>query len=300
MDNTQRAYIESFDRVEQFNNDAANAAILAGIPEYQEEVNGFTASKKILKAAVDSQNVDTGHIKSSKDLKKEEMADLIIVHNEYRARVKAAQTGNVKLEEQLKHSVSYLQHSDDIKAATHAKNLVTVMEENLSILTNVSSTDISTMRTAITAFENDSSKPAVAKELKKTSGTEIIKMQIPIINKHVDNMLMLQISYLYKSNAEFVNHFRQISQLIHTGVKHNHALFHIVDDTIGTAIAQANITGDGKTAVSDNEGNVNIEKAHTGNQNFTVQVAGYDKQNVTVHIKRGTINEVTVRMKKTV
>ena len=101
------------------------------------------------------------------------MEDLVYSYVQ-RAVVKAHDAADVDLEVKLTHPKTYLTAADSPTSKVRAEELKKIMNDNLSILTNIEPADITKMEAAIKAYDDLLYAPKNARDFRKVKGTDPI------------------------------------------------------------------------------------------------------------------------------
>ena len=162
---------EAGKRVQALWNDYATD--LGSIPEMADEKDGLDTALDAIESAAAIQSDDLkGEALLKKNLK-DTMA-MTVVKFAMRARVKARQVHNLSLKQELSHPFSFYSHADSELALSRATATKLKIKNNLTILTNITTANISEMDDAITAFEAVITAQETSKNNQKVTGTDEI------------------------------------------------------------------------------------------------------------------------------
>ena len=292
MTQAQTNRLNALLRVKKLNAD--NNTVLSaiqGYPDEETDLNGFI--DKIIAAQTNQATDTTGLAQNKTSLKK---ANAVTISKfGLLGVVSARRAANKELVKELYHPKSYYMDTDDnltIARSTSTKDLI---NKNLATLTNITAADVTTMEKSIKAFSDVKDQPTSATETKKAQGTNPIPDLLNEADITIENMSILIHANI--PDTALANEFDLQSQIINSGVRHNHVTFHILDAATGQEIvgAVAVCVKDGKTFTPDT---TTIDGVPTGKQHFTVSAAGYTTQDVIAKVIRSTDTQVTVSLKK--
>jgi hypothetical protein len=300
MTNKQRAKADSHDRINNFN--IANATAIATIPDYADEKTDFDTIHAELITALGMQTNTTGVTASTADAAKSAMADIIIKYA-LRARIKALRAGNHSLAEQLSNPVTYITQSSKQEAMLRANAIRNLLHDNLSVLTNVTATNITTeIDPAIATYQAIQSQPTTAIQSSKAAGTDKIPSLIIAADEKIDNMHDLLYSYFNTTNPALVNQFSLAMQVITTGVHHTGIAANVtaIVPPATTAAPAEGITMKiielNKTVTSDIKGIIRLERIKPGTYHAEFSGANMITKTINVTITRGQIIDVNVEL----
>ena len=296
MKNRQRAKLDSYQRITDFN--SKNAANLATIQEYALERQTFDTNVEAIKNGGVVQVTSSVPLSDTAADLKEKMVQLVYSFI-LRGSVKAKQAGDITLGEQLGRTLSYIRSTTKTESISRSKSLRDLLNDNLGILTNISITDISNINQAITAYDSAKDKPVETRQQKKASGTDILPTAFAAADEAVDNMHSLIRSYFITDNPVLVDEFELAMNVIDTGIRHTSCNITVMADESGNALPGITLTdtSNGKTYISDDEGMIHIATHKSGHFNFTITATGRQTVSLGVDIKRGTQNDFSVRLK---
>lgn len=169
MNNKQRAKLDSYNRVADFN--VKYATDLATVTEYAAEKTAFDAALAIINNAAAAQVVKSGTGNDAITAAKSTMAKTTIKYAT-RAAVKAKQAGNLILANQLDEPETYIFFAPKTLAVERATNLRNALNDNLATLTNITAANITEIDTAIAAYDDIKDNPVETIQTKKSSGTD--------------------------------------------------------------------------------------------------------------------------------
>ncbi len=233
--------------------------------------------------------------------KKAEMAKLVIKFA-LRGKVKAKALGMTTLWKGLDKVVTYISKASDEAALLRAKNLRKLMNDNLTVLTNITTGNITTIDDAIAAFQAAKPMPQDHVEYRKTYGTDPLAAKIKEMDELVEALYDLLVSYFGETDSEAVAEFRQAMQIINTGVRHTSVVVTFLafedNSVIGTGVLKS--LDYEKSARTDSEGVAAIVKIKPGkDKKFSAEASGRITALFTLHVKSGKENLKTVVLKKT-
>jgi hypothetical protein len=293
MNNRERAKSDSYDRIDAFNN--SNATDLATIPDYASELTNFNATRIKINAAENKQATDTSGAAFDSSSAKGIMTNTVIKFA-LRGAVKARNAGNNELAKQLAHHESYIYYAPKQLAIQYVTDMRDALNNNLTICTNVTAADITTIDAAINDYKVAQVEPIVARQLKKASGTDTLKGLIKDMDETVDNMYDLVYSYFYSSKPEMVKALRLAMQVINTGLHHTGihliAIHEISGDFLqGITIKIIELN---KTIVTDINGLAQFDRVKAGTYHLEISGPGIATQNIVTAITRGHIAEMNI------
>jgi len=294
MTNPQRAKLDSYNRVTDFNTKYATQ--IATIPEYALEKTAFEDAVESILEAVNAQTQQSGVSNDAVAAAKQSMASLIIKYA-MRGAVKAKQLGNLTLANQLDEPLTYITVAPKNIAIQRAKELRDYLNNNLGILTNVTAADIGDIDSTIDAYNDLKDDPTESVQAKKAAGTDILPPFIKQADDAEDNMFMLIKSY-FADNVVMVNEMGLAIKIIHTGVHHTEVEITVVADETGNPVAGATVTDNtsGKQFITDAQGIAHLGSHRAGHFDFTVNAPGRNSFVLGATVARGTQNAFTVRL----
>jgi len=297
MDNLERAKLDSYNRIGQFN--LKHATELATIPDYAGEKLKFDNLVAAIIAAGLVQEDDTsGNTKTSVFTKKT-MAQTVIKFAK-RGIVKARNAGNLVLAGELDEPITYITRAPKTIAVQRARDMRNAMNNNLTILTNITSANITQIDSAITAYDNVKDNPTIAKQIKKAQGTMALPPNYALADTAVENMHNLMYSYFDDVKPAMVDELSLARQILNTGIRHTAVIVTVVDEA-GKIIPPAtvkDISNEKIYKAEDKSDMVHVEKHRAGHFHFTVSAPGYVDVDLEVDVKQGMSNEFTVKMVK--
>ncbi len=296
MNNRQRAKLDSYNRINNFN--TVNQADIATISEYGFEQNSFDNARAAINNAGSTQAMLTGSKITPVDNAKEQMAAAII-KLALRGMVKAKQMGEVELANELNETPSFILKATKTLAVQRAKNLRNIINDHLSALTNITAGDIASVDATIASYNDMKDQPIEARQHKKATGTDVLPAAYNAADEAVSNMYSLLQSYFLETKPELVNEFSLAMEIIGTGLRHTTVDFITLADESGNALANVSVRDEnnGKEYVTDDEGLTHIGSHRSGTYTFNITATGRQTVNFSADIARGTNNTYTVRLK---
>ncbi|MBL0310304.1 MAG: hypothetical protein IPP77_11710 [Bacteroidetes bacterium] len=297
MINRQKNYLDSFDRVKEFNlNHSAETGVIA---EYAAEQTRFNQALSKIKALGTLQSRDNSSLgKMSLDVKRK-MA-MTVVKFAKKGRVKASQAGEMELAGKLGHAFSYIFRGDKQLAVERARVMQKVMQEHLAILTNINAADIAAIDAAIAAYEEARVQPQVARQKKSAEATKQLPTEYLTAIEAIENMYDLLYGEYIDTQPGLVNGFKLMKHVIAAGIRHT--TLTVVVKTATGAVAtglHGNIEGlKNKEAVTDKEGRMVFRRFIAGTYNLKLCGDGYQTKIILFHIKRGQHLEVEAEVER--
>jgi hypothetical protein len=294
MTNSQRAKLDSYNRVSDFNTKYSTE--VATIPEYAMEQTAFQDAVESILEAVNAQTQQSGVANDAVAAAKQTMASLTVKFA-MRGAVKAKQLGNLILANQLDEPLTYITIAPKSIAVQRAKELRDYLNNNLGILANVTAADIGDIDAAIAAYNALKDDPTESLQTKKAAGTDILPPFIERADEAEDNMFMLIKSY-FADNVVMVNEMELAIKIIHTGVHHTEVEITVVADETGNPVAGATVSDNtsNKQFTTDAHGIAHLGSHRAGHFDFTVNAPGRNTVVLGATVARGTQNAFTVRL----
>jgi len=294
MTNSQRAKLDSYNRITDFNTKYATQ--IATIPEYALEKTAFEDAVESILEAVNAQTQQSGVANDAVTAAKQTMASLTVKYA-MRGAVKAKQLGNLTLANQLDEPLTYITIAPKNIAVQRAKELRDYLNDNLGTLTNVTAADIGDIDDAINAYNDLKDDPTESVQAKKAAGTDILPPFIKKADDAADNMFMLIKSY-FADNVVMVNEMELAIKIINTGVRHTEVEITVVADETGNPISGATVTDNtsGKQFTTDAQGIAHLGSHRAGHFDFAVAAPGRNNFILGATVARGTQNAFTVRL----
>lgn len=290
MNNTQRAKLDTCNRVKEFNTKHSEA--LATIEEYATEQTAFNNALVIINNAAQVQSGPAGTTSDATALAKETMAKLVIKYA-LRALVKAKQAGNTILANHLDHTLTYLLNATKTLAVQRAKEIRDQLNNNLATLTNVTATNITEISNAIAAYDAIKDKPTIDVQQRAATGTSQLPDAITAAFKAIENMFDLITSYFADTNKAMVDEFTLAKQIINTGIHYTGVSGTVTKNGSPLKNANVSIAGTNKIATTDTDGHYTISKVKTGDYMLEAsEAAGGDIKTKVVHITKGNFETV--------
>jgi hypothetical protein len=283
MNNTQRAKLDTCNRVKDFN--SRNAADTATIKEYALEQAAFTAALTIINTATQVQSGTKATTGDAALLAKENMAKAVIKYA-LRGLVKAKQTGNITLGNHLDHTTGYISRATKTLAVLRAKDIRDQLNNNLAILSNITPDNIIEIDNAITTYDAIKDNPTIQIQQRVATGTNPLPEAYKAAFNAIDNMYDLISSYFIDTNKPLVDEFTLAKQIITTGVHHTGVTGTVLKDGKPVKDSTITIEGTNKTAMTDIDGHYTISRIRTGNYIIKATNKGDETQSKTVHITK--------------
>jgi hypothetical protein len=295
MTNQQIAELSSFERVQSFN--TKYQAQLSTIEEYEAEKAKFDEAVLGIKNAGIAQTEK--HIDGdTTNAAKKTMARVITKYC-LRAKVKANSFPNDLLVKQLLCSENSILKAGKVEAVQIATNRRNVLNNNLSILTNIKPEYIAEIDAAIAAYDKIKDAPTENKITKKSNITDQLPGFFQKAHDAEDNMYDLTYSYFSDTKPEMVHEMEAAMQVIHTGARHTSVSFDCVADEDNTPITDFTISNQTSDSIHVSEdGVVTLAHHRAGQFNFTIKSPTRAQKVITVVIKRRVNNHFTVRLQK--
>ena len=297
MDNQQRAELDAFNRVTDFNN--MHQTELNTINEYQAEKDKFDAAVLAIKNAGTTQ-LQKGIDQSISYTAKKLMADTVTKYC-LRGGVKARSLKNMQLAAQLQGSEKPILRATKTEAIELATVKRNALNNNLNILTNITATDITDIDDTIAAYNAIKDVPIETRQTKKSTATDKLPGFHLTANEALASMYDLVYSYFNDTTQPGIVHeFEIAKQVIATGIRTTSITFDCVADEDGSAIQSFTVTdkSNNKTFQSNEEGILNIDHHIAGQFHFTIEAPARIKIDFAAAIKKGTTNHFTIKLKK--
>ena len=297
MTNRQRSKLDSYNRVSDF--DETYETELATILEYAAEQDNFDAAVAAILEALGTQVHVTGVSDGTTDVQKVAMGKVVIKYA-LRGSVVAQQMGNATLAAQLHEPLTFITAANKTTAIERATDLRNTMNNNLAVLTNITTANIAEIDGAIKAYTKVKDLPVEDIETKKADGTDALPALFAAADKALNNMYNLVFSYFETDDPDMVDNMHLAMNVILTGTRHNIIDFTLVADEDGSALAGVNIadTSNEKNYTTNAVGLGHIPTHKIGAFSFVISAAGRQTVNFGAEIKPRTDNEFTVRLVK--
>lgn len=227
MKNSERAKLDSYDRIKQFN--TKHATDLATITDYAGEQTKFTNALTALLAAANIQQDDTSGNTLTSISAKTIMSKLVIKFAE-RGAVKARIAGNTVLAAELDEPITFLTKATKTEAVQRATELRNTMNANLSVLTTITAANITQIDAAIAAYDGIKDNPTIARQIKKANGTDVLPPNYVLVDAAAENMYDLVYSYFEDSKPAMVDELMLAKQILNTGIRHTSVEFAVTDE----------------------------------------------------------------------
>lgn len=296
MTNTQRAKLDSYNRIVGFND--KYAADLTTVEDYTDIEAVFNETVNSIIEAAGIQTQKPGTSDEAVTEAKTTMAETV-VNFALRGSVKARLAGNTTLANQLDEPVSYIFRAPKTTAVQRATQLRNYMNDNLATLTNITAADITTMDKAIGAYNNMKDEPIKTRQSKKAGGTTLLPPLFEAADESADNMFSLVRSY-FSSNMGMIEEMRLAMEVISTGIRHTSVQITAIANENDEVIPNATVTEKGSTNTydTDEEGVIHIGSHRNGKFTFTISSPGRQSVVLTAIIVRGTDNEFIVKLRQ--
>ena len=296
MDNLQRAELDAFNRVADFN--ARYLTSLNTITEYAAEKTKFNAALQSIQNAATKQ-MQKGIDQSISNAAKKLMADTVTKYS-LRAGVLARSLQNLQLAAQLQGSASPIfraPKTESIEMATLKRN---ALNTNLTTLTNITAANITEIDNTIAAYNAIKDAPTELRQTNKAVGTDMLPPLYAKASDAVNNMYELVFSYFSDTNHAMVHEMEAAKQIIATGIRTTSITFDCLADEDGTPIQSFSVTDNSSnhSYQSTDEGIVNIEHHLAGHYHFTIAAPTRINIDFAAAIKKGTNNHFSIRLKK--
>lgn len=221
---------------------------------------------------------------------KEDMAKVVTKYA-LRGGVKAQQTGNITLSNQLNHPITYILQAPKTVAVQRAKDLANQLNSNLSTLINITAANITEMITAITAYHIIKDTPIINVQHRAATGTNPLPTAYIAAFTAIDNIFDLISSYFTDTNQPMVDEFAMAKHIIHTGIHHTGITGMVTKGGYPVKDATVSIIGTTKVGKTDVEGNYTISKLQTGN-NTIITTSADGTQSKTAYITKGNFKTI--------
>ena len=294
MNKTQIAKRESYGRVVKLITD--NAVALEGVV-------GLLLDKADL--IVTNTNIDTastaqatpaiGPAASSEALTL--MGETIVKYT-YRAVVKLRRLGNTTLADQLDEPESFYTKGSKLALIARANATRKILNDNLGLIVVVVAADITEIDATIQAFIAAKDVPVSGQIANKAAGTDLLPPYFIAGTLSVTNILYLVRSYIGKTNAELTGKIELSAELIVAGSKHNEIDFTVEANEDSSLLAGAQVMdlSNNKIYTPDSDGIIVIPTHRVGLFSFVISCPGRIPVTLATTIKRGIINDFTVKL----
>jgi hypothetical protein len=266
MNNNQRAKLDTCNRVNSFN--VTHATTLETIVEYALEKEAFDGALTIINAATQVQSSTQGTSTDAVAIAKELMGKTVIKYA-LRAHVKAKQMGNTILANHLDHPLTYVTQATKTLAVQRAKEIKDQLNNNLTILTNLSPEAITEIDSTINAYDALKDTPIIQIQQRVATGTNPLPKAYNAAFKAIDNMYDLISSYFMETNRPLVDEFTLAKQIITTGVRRTGVSGTVLKDGQPLQDTTITVVGTNKAVQTDREGYYTISGIKTGD--YTIQ-----------------------------
>lgn len=289
MNNTQRAKLDTCNRVEDFLTKYATP--LATITEFAAEQTAFLAALGIINTAAQVQSQTAGTATDAIETAKETMAAITIKYAK-RGKVKATQINNKTLANHLDHGVTYISKASKTLAVQRAKDIKDHLNTNLATLTNITAANVTEITNAITAYDNIKDQPITNIQSRVATGTNPLPIAFANAFKAIDNMNDLIDSYFTGTNQALVDEFDLARQILNTGIHHSGVEGIVSKNGNPVANASVSIVGTDKVAKTDIDGHYVIAKIKAGDHTIEASSEAGDTASKMVHVSKGNFETV--------
>jgi hypothetical protein len=277
MKKIENAKLDSNGRVMIFI--TAHDAALILITLYAAIKSRFLANLALLQEAILKQAAEIKMFATSKKIAKFNMADCVIKFA-LRAKLQAKSLGNMELAMSLDKLKSFISSASADLALTRAKELVKIMSDNSSILTELIPADFTEMNKKIDQYAGLVFMPKNEIKKRKTEGTAKIAAIQKDLEKDKEDIGALVLSYLPDLNAEY-EEAAKIGK--GSGIRHTSMVLHVVDSVSGAALryVRCNITNGiiSFNKKTTRKGYVRLYSLENALWNITADFAGYETFN---------------------
>jgi len=254
-----------------------NTSLAKYIQQHHSDIKGFTKSKV---------NAFTAMIE-------------LVVRNAQKAYVWAVDTSNDTLAEIFDVQKTDLMRAGENRAYTMVKNIRDALSANIASMESVqlAASDLTAINAAIKVYENTMGTPGAAQS-HKTEGTQAMEDLFDPIDTSLGLIENLIVSSYSESHPDIVKEFL-LSQHIDKLPTHHSGLSATITDAVtGGELKGAELSVNGKTAISDLYGCAEIIKTKPGTYMAKVMLSNYITQEIRVIIKRGKVTEIEVKLVK--
>jgi hypothetical protein len=283
MNNTQRAKLDTCNRVNSFN--VKHATILDTIAEYALEQVAFTTALTTINTAAQVQSGTQGTSTDAVSIAKESMGKTVVKYA-LRGLVKARQTNNVILANHLDHGTTYILQAPKTLAVQRARDLKDQLSNNLTTLTNITPDNITEIDTAINTYDALKDSPIIQIQQRVATGTNPLPLAYSEAFKAIDNMYDLISSYFIDTNRPLVDEFILAKQIIITGVRHTGVTGTVLKEGYPLKDTIITIVGTKKVTQTDMEGHYAISGVKTGDYTIEAKSKTGEVHTKTVHITK--------------
>lgn len=289
MNNTQRAKLDTCNRVKDFN--TKHATELATITEYAAEQTAFMAALGIINNAAQVQSQTAGAATDAVETAKETMAAITIKYAK-RGKVKATQANNKTLANHLDHGITYISRATKTLAVQRAKDIKDHLNTNLATLTNITAANITEITNAISAYDTIKDQPITNIQSRTATGTNPLPAAFTAAFKAIDNMNDLIDSYFTGTNQPLVDEFDLARQILNTGIHHSGVEGIVSKNGNPVADASVSVVGTDKVAKTDIDGHYVIAKIKAGDHTIEASNEAGDTASKVVHVTKGNFETV--------
>ncbi len=298
MNNKQIAKKNMYDKVRKFLTD--NGAIWVLFLPLVDAVDEFFNHDNGLEEFMGKQSQTTKGITEDKD-KKLKKAIKLVVNAARKARAWAHTTGNTTLEAVFDVRTDDFLHRADTEALTDLKNLRTALNDNVASLAayNITALTITTITSAIQAFEDVIAAPADAESSKVlgTGGIEYIIHQIDEDLELIDDLL---VNEYQDTEGEMVEQYKIERRIDTVGIHHTRLGAHITyADGSGNAEGiTMRVVEPNKVSVSNIDGDTLSTNMKPGTYHVEFTAPNIATKTIIQKIKRGTTVYLEVQVTK--
>jgi hypothetical protein len=298
MDKVQRATLDSYDRITDFNT-KYEVAVAATIAEYALEQGKFDGAVTGIKTAVSLQEQPAGAQSTLAKSLRQSACDAV---NKYalRGMVKARQLGNTVLADELDQPVTFMKNTSKSKTVLRCKNQRDLLNGNLATLTNITTANITEIDSAIAAYDSSKNEAVETIQVKKADGTDLLPGLYETADDAAGDMYSLIFSYFNDVNVGMVGEMQLAMEIINTGIRHTIIDFTVLADEDGSALEGGTVTdtSNNNVVTTDENGLGHFGTHRNGHFTFIVAAAGRTSVSFSATIAQGKTNAFTVRLKK--
>lgn len=278
----------------------AHSDLLAVIDDFNVEVAELDTILEQLEAAFQKQAANLKGITQEKKDARNNMAETLMRYCE-RAKVKAKRADLNDLVRAVSKPKRHYMLGYGSGAIIKANNMLELLQKHADVFTNIKEADWLIIEQSIAHFNQLERAPFLKRVDKKLSGTKQIDVLLTQLDGVVENIGGLVYSYLHDTDAALL--FKAIRRI---GYKPDrHTIVHLlpIDAATEQPILGAlaiNLKTNKTVQAKGTEATIIFPKVNHGRREFELQHPLYQTLQATHHIKRGRLNEITVRMERKV
>ncbi|MBI3236007.1 MAG: carboxypeptidase regulatory-like domain-containing protein [Bacteroidetes bacterium] len=291
MNNSQRAKLDTCNRVKEYLTKFDSE--LATISELGIEKSAFLSALEAINAAATVQSQTAAAATDAVKNAKEKMAIITIIYAK-RAKVKAIQANNTTLVNHLDHPFSYISGASKTLAVHRATEIKNQLNNNLAILTNITTANIDEITDAINAFDSIKEQPVTIIQARSATGTSPLPTAFAVAFKSINNIHELIESYFTLTNKPLVHEFELAKQILSTGIHRTGAEGVVTKDGSPILNATVKVAGTDKVAKTDIDGHYIIANIKVGDYTIEASNENGDKASKIVHISKGSFETVNI------